>query len=183
MSSTGPVTRDVLQTFEDVRSRAFKRLDGLTDAEYLWEPVPGGLTVRAGADGTFRADELPAVDPEPAPFTTIAWRSWHIGADCLRGYLGFFDDDHPGGDPQEWPGTAAGSTALLAEDWARFVSRVEALGDDRLVRPMAPRGGAFSHESYLLLALHALDEAAHHCAEIGVLRDLYRHGFSGAPTA
>jgi DinB family protein len=179
MASAGPVTRDVLSTFEDVRCRGFARLDGLTDAEYLWEPVTGGLTVRAGADGTWRADALPPVDPEPAPFTTIAWRSWHIGSDCLRGYLGFFDDDHPGGDPQEWPGTAAGSIAMLAEDWARFRSRVELLGDDRLLRPMAPRGGSYSHERYLLLVLHALDEAAHHFAEIGVLRDLYRHGFRG----
>jgi hypothetical protein len=178
MPSPGSVTRDVLATFEDVRSRAFKRLDGLTDTEYLWEPVPGCLTVRTGADGTLRADALPLVDPEPAPFTTIAWRSWHIGADCLRGYLGFFDDDHPGGEPRGWPGTALASTVMLAEDWGRFRSRVEALGDDRLVRPMAPRGGTFSHESYLLLALHALDEAAHHFAEIGVLRDLYRHGFA-----
>jgi hypothetical protein len=28
------------------------------------------------------------------------------------------------------------------------------------------------------LALHALDEAAHHGAELGVLRDLWLHGFS-----
>jgi hypothetical protein len=179
VTSPGVVTRDVLATFEDVRSRAFARLDGLTDAEYLWEPVPGGLTVRAGADGTWRADALPPVDPEPAPFTTIAWRSWHIGSDCLRGYLGFFDDDSPGGDPLEWPGTAAGSIAVLAQDWARFVSKVAALGDDRLLQPMAPRGGSYRHESYLLLVLHALDEVAHHCAEIGVLRDLYLDGFRG----
>jgi hypothetical protein len=46
---------------------------------------------------------------------------------------------------------------------------------------MAVRTGKFGHESYLLLALHALDEAAHHGAEIGVLRDLYLHSFGTEP--
>jgi hypothetical protein len=43
---------------------------------------------------------------------------------------------------------------------------------------MGSRAGVYGHESYLLLALHALDEAAHHGAELGVLRDLYLHGFA-----
>jgi len=71
---------------------------------------------------------------------------------------------------------------MLAEDWARFRSQVESLRDERLLEPMGALGGAFGHESYLLLALHALDEAAHHAAELGVLRDLYLHGFADAPS-
>ena len=71
---------------------------------------------------------------------------------------------------------------MLAEDWARFRSQVESLGDERLLEPMGALGGNFGHESYLLLALHALDEAAHHAAEVGVLRDLYLHGFADAPS-
>lgn len=43
---------------------------------------------------------------------------------------------------------------------------------------MGELGGAFGHESYLLLALHALDEVAHHGAEVGTLRDLYLHGYA-----
>lgn len=34
-----PVTRDVLAIFDDVRRRLFGRIEGLTDAECLWEPV------------------------------------------------------------------------------------------------------------------------------------------------
>jgi hypothetical protein len=56
MTSPGPITRDLLQTFEDVRSRTFARLDGLTDAEYLWQPVAFCMTLRLAADGMFRAD-------------------------------------------------------------------------------------------------------------------------------
>lgn len=175
MTSPGPVTRDLLETFDDVRSRTLARLDGLTDAEYLWEPVASCLTLRTAADGVVRADPRPAPDVLPAPFTTIGWRIWHIGADCLRGYGRFFEDEFEAGDRHLWPGSATEGIRMLADDWSLFRARVESLGDERLLQPMGPRAGAYSHESYLLLALHALDEAAHHGAELGVLRDLYLH--------
>lgn len=181
MPSCGPVTRDLLETFGDVRSRTFARLDGITDAEYLWEPVPACMTVRPAGNGTYLADSRSAPSGRPARFTTIAWRMWHIGADCLRGYLRLFEDASQDTGRHLWPGTAAGATEMLAHDWSRFQSHIESLGDDRLLRPMGHRAGKFGHESYLLLALHALDEAAHHGAEIGVLRDLYLHSFSTGP--
>ncbi|HWG25506.1 DinB family protein [Actinospica sp.] len=176
MTDTGPVTRDVLQTFEDVRSRLFARVEGLTDAEYLWEPVPDCMTLRADGDGVFRADPRSDPEPVPAPVTTIGWRIWHIGADCLRGYGRFFTGEAPT-DVHIWPGAAKEGIEKLAEDWALFIAQVESLGDERLLQPMGELGGPFGHESYLLLALHALDEVAHHGAEIGVLRDLYLHGY------
>ena len=182
VTSRDPVTRDLLETLDDVRTRTLARLDGLGDAEYLWEPVAACMTVRVQADGTFRADPRPGKGPAPAPFTTIAWRTWHIGADCLRGYVRFFPTGSPvGDDVHRWPGTAAEGVAALAADWDQFRAHVESLGDDRLLRPMGPRAGEFAHESYLLLALHALDEAAHHGAELGVLRDLWLHGLAGRP--
>ncbi|MFC1405009.1 MULTISPECIES: DinB family protein [Streptacidiphilus] len=179
----GPVTRDLLETLDEVRDRTLARLEGLTDAEYLWEPVASCMTLRPAADGSFRADPRPGAEDGdgdkagPAPFTTIGWRVWHIGADCLRSYGRFFGDEPLGDDRHLWPGTAAEGVALMSRDWARFRGQVEALGDQGLLQPMGPRAGAYSHESYLLLALHALDEVAHHGAELGVLRDLYLHGF------
>ncbi|URN18441.1 MULTISPECIES: DinB family protein [Streptomyces] len=179
MPSPGPVTRDLLETFDEVCSRILARLDGLTDAEYLWEPATPCRTVRAGADGVFRADPRPTGAPRPAPFTTIAWRTWHIGADCLRGYGRFFGDRQQGDDERHrWPGTAVEGVRAMVGDWTRFRSRVGSLGDDRLLEPMGSRAGVYGHESYLLLALHALDEVAHHGAELGVLRDLHLHGFT-----
>ena len=49
------------------------RFDGLTDDEYFWAPVPNCWTVHP--DGGIDFD-YPA--PEPAPFTTIAWRLAHV---------------------------------------------------------------------------------------------------------
>lgn len=53
--------------------RLHGRLQGLTDEEYHWQPVPDGWSIRPGADGRWAADYA-FPDPDPAPFTTLAWR-------------------------------------------------------------------------------------------------------------
>jgi hypothetical protein len=53
------------------------RLEGLTDDEYLWEPVPDCWTIRLQPDGRYRADWAVPLSPT-GPFTTIAWRLWHL---------------------------------------------------------------------------------------------------------
>ncbi|MFD1938378.1 MULTISPECIES: DinB family protein [Nonomuraea] len=176
MIVTDPVTRDVLATFEGVRSRLFGRLEGLTDAEYHWEPVSDCISIRPGDDGVFRVATLfPESGPEePDPVTTIAWRIWHIGNLCLRGYVIYCFEDVPElGDRHEWPGTAKDGVQALAEDWEHFISRIAALGDKRLLAPIGMGPGGWADETYLKLALHALKEVTHHGGEIGLLRDLY----------
>ncbi|MGH3750624.1 MAG: DinB family protein [Micromonosporaceae bacterium] len=176
MTVPDPVTRDVLAIFERARSRLFERLEGLTDAEYLWEPVSDCISIRPGHDGVFRVNELiPESIPGVAdPVTTIAWRIWHIGALCLRGYVIHFFEDVPDlGDRHAWPGTAKEGVQALAEDWEHFSSRIAALGDKRLLEPIGIGPGGWASETYLKLALHALNEVAHHGGEIGLLRDLY----------
>lgn len=176
MAVPDPATRDLLATFEGVRSRLFGRLEGLTDAEYMWGPVEDSLNIRPDDDGVFGVDELfpTPVPGTPDPVTTIAWRVMHIGTACLRGYVVHFFENVPDlGDRQVWPGTAKEGVQALAEDWERFVSRIAALGDERLLAPMGLGPGGWDRETYLKLALHALDEAAHHGGEIGLLRDLY----------
>lgn len=176
------VTGDLLATFGIVRGRLFSRLEGLTDSEYLWEPVSDSLNIHPRVDGAFGVDQLfpPSVPGRPNPVTTIAWRTMHIGSGCLRGYVtSFFEDVPELGDRCTWPATAKEGVRALAEDWERFVSRIAGLGDQRLLAPMGMGPGTWADETYLKLALHALDEVAHHGGEIGVLRDLYlRQGVS-----
>jgi hypothetical protein len=174
ITALNPASRDLLATFGDVRRRLFERLEGLTDTEYHWEPVPHSLSIRPGEDGVFRVEELipESIPGVPDPVTTIAWRIWHIGNLCLRGYVLYSFEDVPDlGDRHEWPGTAKEGVQALAEDWEQFTSRIAALGDKRLLEPMGL--GPWAHETYLKLALHALHEVAHHGGEIGLLRDLY----------
>ena len=49
---------------------------GLTDDEYLWEPAAGCWSIRARPDGTRFGEWAPIVYPDP--FTTLAWRLWHL---------------------------------------------------------------------------------------------------------
>jgi len=159
MTVPDPVTRDVLAIFEDVRFRLFERLESLTNAEYLWEPVGDSLSIHPNDDGVFRVATLfpESVPGVPGPVTTIAWRIWHIGNLCLRGYVIYFFEDVPDlNDRHEWPGTAKEGVQALADDWERFISRIAALGDKRLLEPMGIGPGSWAGQTYLKLALHAL---------------------------
>ena len=92
------------------------RLAGLTDDEYFWEPVPECWTVRRDADGAWTVDwHWP--EPQPPPFTTIAWRIVHIGRAIGIRTNTFFPQgrdirgsDEPGPDqfdPSVLPGTSS----------------------------------------------------------------------------
>jgi hypothetical protein len=66
------LAREMSETFHDMRSR----LHDLTE-EFFWEPVPGSWTVFRDEGGRWD-HHYEEPDPEPAPFTTIAWRLTHI---------------------------------------------------------------------------------------------------------
>ncbi len=46
----------LLDQFDKAREMAQVRLTGLTDEEYLWEPVPGCWSLRPGEGGRWQAD-------------------------------------------------------------------------------------------------------------------------------
>lgn len=159
------------------------RLDGLTDAEYLWEPAPGAWSVRPR--GTSRAPvqggsgatviEFAFPPPEPAPVTTIAWRLGHV----IVGVLGMRNASHFGGPPMDYLtfDYAAGAEQALAqldEQYARWLDGVRALDDAALAAPCGPAEGEFATWPMADLVLHIHRELIHHGAEIALLRDLYR---------
>jgi DinB superfamily len=169
---------DLLALNRYVFGRTRQRLDGLTDAEYTWEPVPTCWSIRAGDDGLWEADG--PLTPDGAlttgfgPFTTIAWRMWHLtqcyGSPRNAAWLGV-----PGPAPGD---LAPASTAALAvaklegaADW--WATLLGCMTDADLGHPLGPVAGEFSDSSRFGFLLHMLDEQIHHGAEIGVLRDLY----------
>ena len=156
------------------------RLDGLTDAEYLWEPVEGCWNVRPRADARTRMAagsgdwimdyEFP--EPSPAPVTTIAWRLGHI----LVGIFAMRNATHFGGAPTDYnaydyPAHADDALAQLDTLQAVWVEGVAKLSEHDL---MAPSGEPdFETASMAALVLHIHRELIHHGAEIALLRDLY----------
>jgi hypothetical protein len=156
------------------------RLDGLTDDEYLWEPVGGCWTVRSRTgegqpgSGPFTVDfVLP--EPVPPPVTTIAWRMAHI----IVGVLGTRAASHFGGPPADYQtfpyaGTAAEALGQLDAAYEAWIKGVGALGPDDLERPCGPAEGPYAEFPLSTLVLHINRETIHHGAEILLLRDLYR---------
>lgn len=164
------------------------RVQGLTDDEYRWEPVPGCWSVRPHPDGTWQPDGLTGPQPDPPPVTTIAWRLNHVAVDVLGTRArAFFGDAPAGGDmfdprlrPATLPATADDAVALLAESFRAWQDGVATLDDDALARPMGPRGADYADQSLAALALHLNRETMHHGGEVGVLRDLYRSGLGSS---
>ncbi len=171
---------ELVDVSDHVWQRLRARLDGLTDEEYFWEPAPGCWTVRQRGDGTWRWDgALPR--PEPEPFTTLAWRLWHVidmyGEDRAPRWL----DLPPQGDPigldgpwSEPPSTATDALALLEQAHDRWDAHLALTDDDRLSQLVGPVGGGYADRTRAAYVLHMLDEFIHHGAEISLLRDLWR---------
>lgn len=161
-----------------LRTRA--RVEGLTDEEYLWEPAPGCWSIRQRADGTWMSD-WPVPRPEPEPFTTIAWRLWHLidmyGEDRAPRWLDLppqgtpIGRDDPDGAP---PATASEAIALLERAHDRWDAHLALVDDERLSGINGPVAGQYADRTRAAYVLHMLDEFIHHGAEIALLRDLWR---------
>lgn len=165
------------------------RLVGLTDEEYLWEPVRGCWSVRPrgrssapiqGGSGDFVV-EFAFPEPAPTPVTTIAWRLAHLTVGCLA----MRNASHFGGEAVdyftwEYAGSAEAALAQLDEQVARWLSGVATLGEEGLARPCGEAEGAFADWPMAALVLHINRELIHHGAEIALVRDLYAHRGSAA---
>ena len=151
------------------------RLEGLDDHEYLWEPTENAWSVRRQPDGRVIVDGFEQRDLDPAPVTTIAWRIWHIGVDCLDAYSARFlgRTGAKASDDSSFLTAAEGLSDLDAA-WANFRSGMGTLTTEEWWTPLGDAFDGFSQHSPCDLMLHANREVTHHGAEIALLRDLYR---------
>jgi hypothetical protein len=147
------------------------RLDGLADEEFFWEPVPDPWTLRWKANGTWGYDYA-FPDPDPSPFTTIAWRISHV-ATCKIMYHEY------GFGPRKltWaelriPRSVPESVAMLHEGQALLVADVDGLEDADLQAPRSTNWGETWPAWRIFWTM--INHDLWHGGEIGVLRDLYR---------
>lgn len=148
------------------------RLEGLTDEEYFWSPVPDAWTVRPGAGRFTRDDTSPA--PDPAPFTTIAWRLGHVIVDVLAAR----NTSHfgaPAADRDTWDYAPDAATALaqLETQHDVWLAGVRDLGTAGLRVPVGDKE-PYPELSMADLVLHIHRELIHHLSEVSLLRDLMR---------
>lgn len=168
----------LITAFDYVWRRFTDRLSGLSDEEYLWEPVRGCWSLRRGDDGRWRLDGGggggPA--PEPVPVTTIAWRIGHLVGIAVGGFADrLFADGTLTSDDLDYPAAVDDLPAFLAKHYGAWRSGLAGLDQDGWLRPLGPSWGPFAEASTSDLALHVFDEVVHHGAEVGLLRDLWLH--------
>ncbi|WP_250006313.1 DinB family protein [Actinoplanes sp. M2I2] len=160
------------------------RLDGLTDDEYFWSPVPDAWNVRprgtstapVQAGGGDHTIDFAMPEPVPPPFTTIAWRLGHV----IVGVLAARNAAHfgaPAASYEEWDyaGTGAGARAQLEEQLGVWLDGVRGLGSSGLAEPCGDRE-PFPELPMAALVLHIHRELIHHLSEVALLRDLYAKG-------
>lgn len=157
------------------------RLDGLTDHEYFWEPVPGCWTVgRRGhsaapasfGSGEFTVDSGPPHDPEPV--TTIAWRLAHLIAGFAETNASHFGGPAVDVSTFRYAGTAEQALRQLDHEHDLWAGGVRSLGTAGLIAPQGPTSPAeFADAPMAKLILYTNVEVIHHGAEICLLRDLY----------
>ena len=157
-------------TMDEAYSRLRGRLDGLTDDEFFWQPVPGAWTIYEDRSGRWTYHyEIP--DPDPAPVTTIGWQVVHI-ATCKvmyhewaygPGRLTFPDIDIPS--------DARGAIELLETGHRLLRSDLNSESEETLDQPRKTNWGELWPAWRIFTEM--TDHDALHCGTIGSLRDLY----------
>jgi hypothetical protein len=164
--------------YTEACARLDRRLAGLIEDEFLWEPVRGAWTLHGRADdrgvtadgsGEWVLDYV-LPEPDPVPVTTIALAggTYRVGE---RPVLGLriragFGHFRPG-VPRQCSGRAQLALGQPAPDRRRH-----RLGD-RSRRGTPDELGEIWPTWHIVSTL--VDEQIHHGAEISLLRDLYPH--------
>jgi hypothetical protein len=165
----------LLGNVDYIWARVRRRLDGLGQDEYRWRPTPDCWDLCEDGSGGWEVERV-MPDPVPGAVTTIAWRLWHIGSECLAGYasggLGPRPLDVKG---REWYPDVGPALAALDTAWDAFRSGAASLGEDGMWRKLGPAWGPYAEDTWADLVLHAYDEVVHHGAEVALMRDLYAH--------
>ncbi|WUH89730.1 DinB family protein [Streptomyces sp. NBC_00433] len=140
---------DVLDLFDHVWQRFRRRMEGLADEEWRWQPGP---------------DER----------LTLRWRLQHI-TEFLREerngpWLGLAAES---GERQAEAADAATALSHADEAFTRWRGQLAEVPEEAFAEPIGPAAGHFGDATRCSFALHVADELIHHSAEASVLRDLY----------
>jgi hypothetical protein len=181
-TSKGSLTATLFLSAERGVHRLRERLDGITDEEYLWEPVAGCWSVRRREDARSPHPHGPGEwvfddtwnEPDPPPFTTIAWRLMHL-VGSISGYAVFLWGNGELTDNwHEVTPVAAEGVALWDMHASAFVEALSAEDDASLERQIIIPRCPEETPRWRIVA-NVIGEMRHHGAEVGVLRDLYRN--------
>jgi uncharacterized damage-inducible protein DinB len=173
-------TRLLADELDHAFREVWDRVQGLSDDEFFWEPVPNCWTVRQRPDGRWSVD-YPDVHPDPPPFTTIAWRLDHLG-ECKVMYHEYaFGPARLTWDEIDSAHTAEAAIRELARGHQLLTEALASLTDADLDADRLTNWGERWPTWRILWTM--IHHDFHHGGEIGVLRDLHREQTIGGRSA
>ncbi len=155
---------------EDAYTRLRDRLQGLTDEEFFWQPVPDAWTVYEDRPGHWTYDyEIP--DPKPAPVTTIAWQVVHLGTTRLMYHEWAYGEAKLTFPEIDIPRDTKGAMHLLEHGFELLKRDLNDETEAGLDRPRKTNWSELWPAWRIFTSMTNHD--ALHTGAIGALRDLY----------
>ncbi|MBI3738211.1 MAG: DinB family protein [Chloroflexi bacterium] len=170
MSSQSQV-ESLLRQCDDVWSRVQEYLAGIRADEFAWSPINNVWhLIEQNGRWTIPYAWVP---PQPAPFTTIAWRMAHMAANKVLVL------DHAFGKRQarlanlNLPADAEGMMNYLRDCHLPLRAQIEQLNDADLATPRYTEWGEQRPTERIIVSaiLHDME----HGAQIATVREFYRH--------
>jgi DinB family protein len=166
-----PILAPLLAQWDTSLAMLLARLDGLTDEEYRWSPVPGAADLVPVVGG-----ELVAVEDDGGePIRTIAWTLAHL-VDCCLKRADYVDGTHSLAEEYgPFPAEAEGAVAEFeraAHRWRAAVAGTSESDATRIGHSQYPPG--MDRElPFVDIVWWMNRELIHHGADIAMVRDLY----------
>ena len=157
-----------------VREEFRSVLEGLTDDEYFWQPVPGCPTVHRQDDGTFRADSEFPIRAAASVGARVCWAAQLILVDSSQHYG---DKSVTHADVATVPGTASKAAEALENALGAWIRAVSASEPSRLSEHSENRSPGAIDGQYPLMQviLFKATLLVQCCAQASMTRHLYRH--------
>ena len=160
------------------------KLEGLTDEEFFWQPVPQWWSIRrrnavrtkafiGKAEWVLEDGEM-SFDNEP--MTTIAWLIGHHASSMLLRNDYTFGAKSLKPDDIAFPGTAEDALAFLDEAQALWIKGVKTLSENDLdiIGLCSYPDGLDPEMPFSSVIWWTNRELIHHAAEIGIIREFYK---------
>ena len=155
---------------DEAYARLQTRLDGLTDDEFSWQPVPNSWTLFEDRPGHWTYHyEIP--DPDPAPVTTIGWQVVHLGTTRLMYHEWAYGAARLTFPDIEIPHDVSGAMELLSRGFELLREDLRQETEDGLDQPRKTNWGDMWPAWKIFWSM--TDHDALHSGTIGCLRDLY----------
>ncbi len=166
-----PVLAPLLAQFDTSLDLLLQRLDGLTDDEYRWSPVPGAADLVPVVGGA----SVAADNDGGEPIRTIAWMLAHL-VDCFLTRADHVDGTHSLAEAYgPFPTTAADAVDEFVRAAARWRAAVAGANAEQAVQVGYSQypGGLDRTLSFVDIVWWVNRELIHHGADIALIRDLY----------